>query len=200
MEKPVSQGLLGDLPGCLRFFWAGVAKRLQTGGIVPSQRFLISKMIAPVAPTYRGRIIELGCGTGALTLRLAARCPSAQILACDLNPVLAEHSRRRITMAGLHRRVSVVSDSAEHVLETATQGGWSKPDYIISGIPLGNIRAKHVVALVTAVHQALAEDGMYIQFQHSLIDQKRIRACFARLHTVPVFLNFPPAVVYYASV
>jgi phospholipid N-methyltransferase len=198
MEKRASQGPFADLPGCLRFFWAGVAKRVQTGGIVPSQRFLISKMIAPVPPAYQGRIIELGCGTGALTLRLAARCPAARILACDLNPALAEHSRRRVAMAGLHRRVAVISDSAEHLLETAIQGGWSKPDFIISGIPLGNIRAKHVVALITAVRQALAEKGMYIQFQHSLIDQQRIRACFASLRTVPVFLNFPPAVVYYA--
>jgi phospholipid N-methyltransferase len=201
MEKRVDRGPFGDLPGCLRFFWAGVvAKRLQTGGVVPSQRFLISKMIAPVPPGYEGRIIELGCGTGALTLRLAARCPAARILACELNPALAEHSQRRVAMAGLHSRVKVVSDSAEHVLETAIQGAWSKPDYIISGIPLGNLRAKHVVALVTAVRQALAEGGMYIQFQHSLIDQKKIRACFHSLRTVPVFLNFPPAVVYYASV
>jgi len=198
LEKRASQGRSADLPGCLRFFWAGLAKNLQTGGIVPSQRFLVSKMIAPVPPGYQGRIIELGCGTGALTLRLAERCPAARIVACELNPALAEHSRRRIAMAGLHRRVAVIADSAEHVLETAIQRGWGKPDYVISGIPLANIRAKQVVALITAIRQALAEEGMYIQFQHSLLDRKKIRACFHSLRTVPVFLNFPPAVVYYA--
>jgi len=185
MEKRASQGLFADLPGCWRFFWAGLAKNMQTGGIVPSQRFLVSKMIAPVPPAYQGRIIELGCGTGALTLRLAARCPAARILACELNPALAEHSRRRIAMAGLRRRVAVIADSA-------------KPDYVISGIPLANIRSKQVVALITAVRRALAQEGMYIQFQHSLLDRKKIRACFHNLRTVPVFLNFPPAVVYYA--
>ncbi len=198
MEKRVSQGRSPDLPGCLRFFWAGLAKNLQTGGIVPSQRFLISKMIEPVPPEYQGRIIELGCGTGALTLQLAARCPSARILACELNPALAEHSRRRIDMAGLHRRVAVIFDSAEHLLETVDRRGWSKPDFIISGIPLGNIPAKQVAALITAIRQALAEEGMYIQFQHSLLDRKKVRACFPNLQTVPVFLNFPPAFVYYA--
>ena len=198
MQKPLFQGRFGDLPGCLRFSWAGLAKMLQTGGIVPSQRFLVSKMIAPVPPAYQGRIIELGCGTGAVTLRLAAKCPAARILACELNPTLAEHSRRRVALAGLNRRVAVLFDSAEHLLETAIQKGWNRADYIISGIPLANIRAKQVEALITAIRQALAEGGMYIQFQHSLVDRKRIQSCFPSLRTVPVFLNFPPAVVYYA--
>ena len=39
---------------------------------------------------------------------------------------------------------------------------------------------------------------MYIQFQHSLLDRKKIRTRFSNLCTNPVFLNFPPAVVYYA--
>jgi hypothetical protein len=39
---------------------------------------------------------------------------------------------------------------------------------------------------------------MYIQFQNSLLDHKKIRTGFSNLRTVPVFLNFPAAVVYYA--
>jgi phospholipid N-methyltransferase len=198
LERRIPRGWFADLPGCVRFLWAGVAKYLQTGGIVPSQRFLVGKMIAPVPADYEGRIIELGCGTGALTLRLAARCPAVKILACELNPGLAEHCRRRIAMAGLHRRVSVVSEAAEQVLGTVLERGWSKPDFVISGIPLANIRARQVIALVTAVRQALAEDGMYIQFQHSLLDRGNIQTCFGSVQTVPVLLNFPPAVVYYA--
>src|ERR1035441_8537856 len=72
----------------LHFFWAGLVKHRQTGGIVPSQRFLIAKMIAPVPAAYGGQVIELGAGNGALTLRLAARCPNTRILACEINPTL----------------------------------------------------------------------------------------------------------------
>ena len=196
--KRVAQARFAALPGCLRFLWAGLVKQGQTGGIVPSQRFLIAKMIAPVPQSYRGQIVELGAGTGALTLRLAARCPGACILACELNPVLAEHSQRSLALAGLHRRVTVVSGSAEHLLARAIEAGGRKPDYIISGVPLGNLGRKQALGLILAVRQALAEGGMYIQFQHSLLDRKQIRACFQSLRTVPVFLNFPPAVVYYA--
>jgi phospholipid N-methyltransferase len=111
----------------LHFMWAAILKFRQTGAIVPSQRFLINKMISPIPETYSGRIIELGAGNGALTLKLADRCPDAQIVACEINP------------------------------------------------------------------------GMYIQFQYSLLDRKRIRSRFRILRTVPVLLNVPPAVVYYAQ-
>src|SRR3989454_6558619 len=105
-----------SLTSYLNFFWAGVVKQGQTGAIVPSQRFLIAKMIAPVPETYRGQIVELGAGNGALTLRLAAKCPAARILACEINPTLARDNRYNLVMAGLKDRVEVISDSAEHLL------------------------------------------------------------------------------------
>ncbi len=182
----------------LRFFWAGLVNQGQTGGIVPSQRFLIAKMIAPVPETYRGQVVELGAGTGALTLRLAARCPDARILACEINPALARDHRRNLAGAGLNSRVELFAGSATDLLSELGQSGVVKPDFIISGIPLGNLGGAKALALVDLIHQTLSEDGMYIQFQHSLLDRKKIRARFPILRTIPAFLNFPPAVVYYA--
>jgi phospholipid N-methyltransferase len=182
----------------LRFFWAGLVKHGQTGGIVPSQRFLIAKMIAPVPETYRGQVIELGAGTGALTLRLAARCPAACILACEINPTLARDHRRNLADAGLSGRVELFAGPAADLLSELGKGGVEKPDFIISGIPLGNLGRAKALALIHTIHQALGEGGMYIQFQHSLLDRKKIRTSFSNLRTVPAFLNFPPAVVYYA--
>jgi len=183
----------------LNFLWAGLLKHGQTGGIVPSQRFLIAKMIAPVPEAYRGQILELGAGSGALTLRLAARCPGARILVCEINPILARVSRENLTMAGHHDRVEVVSASAEDLLAEMGRRKMEKPDFVISGIPLGNLDGEKARALLDAISQTLAEGGMYIQFQHSLLDWKNIRARFPNTRTVPVFLNFPPAVVYYAQ-
>jgi phospholipid N-methyltransferase len=183
----------------LDFLWAGLVKHGQTGGIVPSQRFLIARMIAPVPETYRGQIIELGAGTGALTMRLAAKCPGARILACELNPTLARDCRDNLTRAGHNGRVEVVSTSAEHLLSEIVRRGLKKPDFVISGIPLGNLGGERACTLLDAIRQSLGEGGMYVQFQHSLLDRKKIRARFPNTRTVPAFLNFPPAVVYYAQ-
>jgi phospholipid N-methyltransferase len=182
----------------LHFVYTSVIKFRQMGAIVPSQRFLVEKMIAPVPPTYAGRIIELGAGNGALTLRLASRCPEARILACEIDPALARSARRNLDRAGINGQVEVVSDSAEHLLAEMGRRYMEKPDYVLSGIPLGNLRGDRALALIAAVSRALGPGGMYVQFQHSLLDRKRIRACFPHLRTVPVLLNIPPAFVYYA--
>jgi len=183
----------------LSFLWAGLLKQGQTGGLVPSQRFLIAKMIAPVPETYRGQVIELGAGTGALTLQLAARCPEARILTCEINPSLARDCGDNLTRAGHNGRVKVISDSAGHVLSEMGRRGLEKPAYVISGIPLGNLGREKVGRLLDAIHDTLREGGMFIQFQHSLLDRKKIQARFPNTRTVPVLLNFPPAVVYYAQ-
>ena len=183
----------------VHFMWAALLKLRQTGAIIPSQRFLIEKMIAPVPVAYSGQIIELGAGNGALTLRLAARCPEARILACEINPALARINRHNLDMVGINDRVQVIPDSAEHLLSEMDRRGMGKADFVLSGIPLGNLRGDRVLALIDAVSQALVPGGMYIQFQYSLMDRKRIQTRFQTLRTVPAFLNLPPAVVYYAQ-
>jgi phospholipid N-methyltransferase len=182
-----------------RFFSAALTNQSQIGAVIPSQRFLIDRMIAPVPHSYRGQILELGPGTGALTLRLAARCSQARILACEINSAMGRHIRWTLAASRLSSRVEVVLDSAERFLSRLHSRDARRPDFIISGIPLGNLPRQQVLALVQAISRTLAPGGMYIQFQYSLIDRKKIKANFSKLTTVPVLLNFPPAVVYYAQ-
>ncbi len=188
-----------SLAGYFHFMWAGLVKQGQTGALVPSQRFLISKMIAPIPTNYRGQIVELGAGNGAITLRLAARCPHARILACEINPTLARDNRSNLNAAGINGRVEVVPDDAAHLLSEMCRRKLDKPDFVISSIPLGNFGKRRVIEIIDAVSKALGRGGLYVQYQHSLLDRKKIRARFSNVRTVPVLLNVPPAVVYYAS-
>jgi phospholipid N-methyltransferase len=196
MGQPILKQSPNSVAAYLRFFWAGLVSHGQTGGIVPSQRFLIAKMIAPVPKAYRGRVIELGAGNGALTLGLASRCPEARILACEINPTLARDHAYNLAGAGLSGRVELFTGSAVDLLSAIGQE--QKPDFVISGIPLGNLGGAMAIALIDTIRETLSEGGLYIQFQHSLLDRRKIRTRFPNLRTVPVFLNFPPAVVYYA--
>jgi len=186
------------IAGYVQFVWAGVIKQLQMGAILPSQRFLIEKMIAPIPETYRGQVVELGAGNGALTLRLAAKCPEARILACEIDPTLARYTRHNLECARLSGRVTVKASCAEKMLTDMARTGAERPDFIVSGVPIGNFTKARTFALLDLISKTVEERGMYIQFQHFLRDRKTVRAIFPDLRTVPVFLNFPPAVVYYA--
>lgn len=181
-----------------RFLLAGLLNQGQTGALVPSQRFLINMMISPVPRDYRGQVLELGPGTGVLTRRLATRCPRARILACEINPTFARDLEYNLAEARLSHRVQVVCDSAEHLLASMRRRGGEQPEFIISGIPLGNLEREMTLELIEKIRRALAPGGWYIQFQYSLIDRKKIKAQFDRFRTIPVFLNLPPAVVYFA--
>lgn len=189
---------LTALHGCLHFLWAGLVRVGQTGALVPSQRFLVERMIEPVPPDYTGSIVELGAGIGALTLRLAARCPAARIIACEINPTLAHAGQQNLARAGLHEQTTFVTIPAQTLLPELARDPVARPDFVISGIPLGTLRRPQVVELVGLVRDALRPGGLYIQDQHSLLDRRNIRTCFSQLDTVPVLLNLPPAVVYYA--
>jgi phospholipid N-methyltransferase len=182
----------------MHFLWAGIAKHGQTGGIIPSQRFLIERMIAPIPETYQGRIVELGAGSGALTLKLAERCPGARILACEINSTLAHDNRCNLTQAGIDGRVEVLADSAENVLSEMTKKD-IQTDYVISGIPLGNLGKEQTFVLLDVISCVLRQGGMYIQFQHSLLDYQKVRMKFPNVQIGLVLMNFPPAVIYYAQ-
>lgn len=52
-----------------------------------------------------GRVADIGCGPGAMTLALLARSPDAQVDAVDGEPMMLDAARRRLTAAGLDAQV-----------------------------------------------------------------------------------------------
>ncbi|MFI5208151.1 MAG: class I SAM-dependent methyltransferase [Gemmatimonadales bacterium] len=187
------------LRGVPHFVWAALVRQRQTGGLVPSQRFLIKKMIAPVPTGYRGTVMELGAGIGALTLRLAARCPEARIVAWEVQPDLARQARINLDEAGVGERVELINGSAEDLIPDMKKRGIASADYVISGVPLANLGKARSENLIGSAFAALGSGGMYVQFQHSTHHQEAIKARFDALRTATVLLNIPPAVVYYAT-
>ncbi len=154
-------------------------------------------MIEPVPRDFVGQVIELGAGSGRLTVRLAARCPRARILACEINPGLGRDTRENLNRAGINGQVQVLTVPAQELLANLATRPDEKPLYIISALPLGNFGRKTVQALVRLISQILPDHGTFIQVQHFLVDRKRIQAVFPSVRTVPVLLNILPAFLYY---
>ena len=186
------------LAGYLHFFWAGLVRHSQTGSFLPSQRFLIDAMIAPVPRHFMGDIVELGTGTAPLTLRLTAKCPKARLHCCEINPVLAHDARQNLAAAGVNGNVHVHTMSAQELLSEIDKRALAKPEFVISGLPLGNLGKKTVLEVLRASRDALASNGVFVQIQHFLVDWKNVQSVFREVRIVPVLRNLPPVFVYYA--
>jgi tRNA (cmo5U34)-methyltransferase len=114
----------------------------------------MTERLAEYLPPDAGRVLELGCGTGNLSLRLAARYPGAAITVVDASPEMVELTRGRIAEA--HPEVAargrfVVSRFED--LEIAPES----MDLVTSAISLHHVVDKG--ALFGAVRRMLAPGG-----------------------------------------
>lgn len=101
---------------------AGVSQWATTSGSVWARRWrdtdvglaglsphLLSAVRA-AAPEGKFRAFDIGCGPGTTTLEVAAACPEAEIVACDISSDLAEIARQRSSDIP---RIRVVEGDAE---------------------------------------------------------------------------------------
>ena len=66
-------------------------------------------LLAAAVPARPGdRVLELGCGSGAAFLCLAARVPDLSIVAVEREPALAALARENAERAGIGHRVTVL--------------------------------------------------------------------------------------------
>ena len=99
----------------------GVQKRLadllELRAADARQREMLDEYLDDLALTAGSRVLEVGCGTGAVARRIAERFDGAQVVGIDPSPVFVEHARRLAAAVG---RVSfVVGDGRELPFEDA---------------------------------------------------------------------------------
>lgn len=64
--------------------------------------------IAQCLPENSDRILELGCGTGELTLKVLKQCPKAQVVAVDYSPRMINFIRQKLENMGESHRVKTL--------------------------------------------------------------------------------------------
>jgi phospholipid N-methyltransferase len=159
---------------------------------VPSSRFLIRELLAPIDWKRAHVIVEYGPGVGGITAEVLRRMRSdATLIAIEMNPDFVSYLRGALR----DPRLRVVEASAESVDEILRRCGYTQADYIISGIPFSTIPAPLRERILRRTRAALAPGGAFLVYQFStrvLEDLRRIFGVVARkfepLNVLPAHL------------
>lgn len=163
----------------------------KTGGVAPSSYFL-AKRISLLVPKEAELVIELGGGTGALTSAILKRIgPSARLTVFESNPVFIEKLKK--IQDG---RLTIVEGNAENVEEYIPTEKYGQIDAIISSIPIANLKKEDVLRILQKWHTLLADNGICIQYQYSLLTQKIFKQVFKNTRVSFEARNIPPAFIY----
>jgi phospholipid N-methyltransferase len=144
------------------------------GSIVPSSRFLIKQLLEPINWARARVIVEYGPGVGGITMEVLRRMRAdGALIAIEMNPEFVSYLSNSIPDA----RLKVVEGSAEKVDEILHRFGYTRADYIISGIPFSTIPAPVRERILRRTCEALAPGGAFLVYQFStrvLHDLKRV--------------------------
>lgn len=70
-------------------------------------------------PTTASRVLELGCGTGELSIKLLNHCPEAHLVALDYSSRMIDVAKAKLAQAQLEQRVTFIQGDF---------GAWAKGD------------------------------------------------------------------------
>jgi SAM-dependent methyltransferase len=158
MLDEAAYGKIGSVP----YLSTEQARRVydRIGRLQDTQRIYegraVDALVADGRFSQARRVVEVGCGTGALAARLFEReLPvSAHYVAVELSPKMAAIARDRL--AGLGERARVhVGDAAERI-----PVGDGCADRVLSAYVFDLLAPDRVAALLGEAHRTLAADGL----------------------------------------
>lgn len=163
------------------------------GTIAPTSKFTSKKMLSNIRFEHAEVIVELGAGDGSITKHILSKMhKNTRLISFEIDPVLCGILNEKIT----DNRLTLVNDSAEHLVDYLQKMGYKKVSYVVSGIPFVMIPEALGDQILKASKSVLSEDGCFIQFHYSLIPKKRYKRIFDQLDIDLEMRNLPPAFVY----
>ncbi|MBI2099879.1 MAG: methyltransferase domain-containing protein [Candidatus Vogelbacteria bacterium] len=161
----------------------------EVGSITPSSRFLAERLLDRARLREARVVVELGAGLGTITKRILRHVGAGcRIVTFEINPLFCERLRRFGDS-----RLEVVNDSALALGDYLRE---ARIDYLVSGLPLATLGRPNKRVLLRQIHQSLAADGRYVQFQYSLESYRELKSVFSDVRLTFALLNTPPAFIY----
>jgi len=148
-----------------------------------------------------GTVVEFGPGTGVFTAQiLQCKQPDTKFFAVELNSQFAATLKSRFPDA------TILQDSVAAIEELCRQQGVSEVDAIVCGLPWAAFSDRDQTAYLDALIKVLKPGGHFATFAYlpgmvlpaAHRFRSKLRNVFGEVQVSPtVWLNFPPAFVYW---
>lgn len=146
-------------------FFEGFLKHpVMVGSIIPSSRFTIAKMLAPVNWEECKVFVEYGPGVGTFCRPVLDKLRrDAELIVIDTNPLYINYLRATISDS----RFTAVLGSAADVEEIVRAHGHSHADYVLSGLPFSTLPEGLGPRIAEATWNVIRPGGAFLVYQFS---------------------------------
>lgn len=116
--------------------------------------------IALCIPPNTQRILDLGCGTGEVSLKVLKHCPNAHVVAVDYSPRMLEFAQRKLEAAGYGQQWAGIEgdfgDWANHQL--SIEDGF---DACVSSLAIHHLTHEMKLKLFSRIRESLNPSGVF---------------------------------------
>ena len=176
------------------FLQGFVEHPVMVGSIIPSSRFTIAKMLAPVKWDECKLFVEYGPGGGTFCRPVLDRLPrGGQLIVIDTNPLFIDYLKATITDS----RFIAVLGSAADVEEIVRAHGHDHADYVLSGLPFSTLPDGVGPAIAAATHRVLRPGGAFLVYQFRASARDYMARHFARIDAGFEWLNVLPCKLFW---
>jgi phospholipid N-methyltransferase len=182
------------LAHCGVFFRGFLEHPRMVGSIIPSSRYTVRKMLAPVNWRECDLFVEYGPGIGTFCRPVMEKLSGdATLIVIDTNPLYVDFLQRSIR----DKRFHAVLGSAEDVEAIVKQHGFDHADYILSGLPFSTLPSGVAPAIAAATHRILRPGGAFMVYQFTAACREYMQPHFARIDAGFEWLNILPCKLFW---
>ncbi|MDR2857543.1 MAG: methyltransferase domain-containing protein [Novosphingobium sp.] len=167
---------------------------VMVGSIIPSSRFTIAKMLAPVKWDECRLFVEYGPGIGTFCRPVLDRLRrDGALIVIDTNPLYIDYLRSTIRDS----RFTAVLGSAADVEEIVRAHGHDHADYVLSGLPFSTLPDGIGPAIADATWRVLRPGGAFLVYQFTAKARHFMERHFQRIDDGFEFWNILPCCLFW---
>lgn len=176
-------------------FFKGFLKHpVMVGSIIPSSRWTVQKMLAPVKWDECKLFVEYGPGVGTFCQPVLDRMrPDATLLVIDTNPDFIEFLRKHFRDS----RFIAVHGSAADVNDIIRGFGFEHADYVLSGLPFSTLPGDLGPKIAEETGKAIRPGGAFLVYQFRARARDFMEPHFKRIDSGYEFWNVLPCYLFW---